>query len=382
MKKILLLLAAAVIVSCNKAGENEYIITGTVKGIEAGKTAILQKQDPMTGATIAVDTAKIEDGKFTFKGSAKEPEITFVDIAGKDQKVLFILENGDIEMVINKDSIGNTKTTGTYNNDELNSFKDVSMAHSKKVEKFKKDNMMKMTQAQQTKDTVTANMLMKQYMALQDEFTKKSEAYIEKHPKAFISVLLIQRMFQNPDVPKIKKFFNALDKSVKDTKPGKELKKRLDEMEKMTQPAAAPAAGLKEGAAAPDFTANTPDGKTTSLKASLGKLTIVDFWASWCGPCRQENPNVVALYKEFHAKGLNIVGVSLDDDAAAWKTAIAKDGLVWTQVSNLKKWKDPIALQYGVESIPATYLLDASGNIIAHDLRGPELKAKVASLLK
>ncbi|MDI1256599.1 MAG: TlpA disulfide reductase family protein [Flavobacterium sp.] len=381
MKKVLLLLAAVAIVSCNKAGDNEYIITGTVKGIEAGKVAILQKQDPLTMQIVPLDTVKIEDGKFSFKGSAKEPEITFVDIAGKPEKVLFILENGDLEMVINKDSIGNTKTTGTYNNEELNSFKATSQAFQKKVEKFKNDNMAKMNQAQQTKDTVTANGLMKQYRTLQEEFSKKSEDYVATHPKAFISVLLMKGMFQNPDLTKIKKLYDGLDKSIKDTKPGKDLKKRLDELQKMATPAAA-AAVLNEGAVAPDFTANTPDGKIASLKTSLGKLTIVDFWASWCGPCRQENPNVVALYKEFHAKGLNIVGVSLDDDAAAWKTAIEKDGLLWTQVSNLKKWKDPIALQYGIDQIPATFLLDASGKIIARDLRGDALKAKVASLLK
>lgn len=118
-----------------------------------------------------------------------------------------------------------------------------------------------------------------------------------------------------------------------------------------------------------------------SLKESLGKVTIVDFWASWCGPCRKENPNVVAIYKELHAKGLNIVGVSLDKEAKAWKEAIAKDGLVWTQVSHLKFWDEPIAIQYKVESIPATFILDQSGNIVAQDLRGDALKAKIIELL-
>ncbi len=117
------------------------------------------------------------------------------------------------------------------------------------------------------------------------------------------------------------------------------------------------------------------------MKESLGKVTIVDFWASWCGPCRAENPNVVAIYKEFHAKGLNIVGVSLDKDAAKWKEAIAKDNLTWTHVSNLKFWDEPIAAQYKVQSIPATFILDASGKVVAKDLRGEELKAKVQELL-
>jgi thiol-disulfide isomerase/thioredoxin len=118
-----------------------------------------------------------------------------------------------------------------------------------------------------------------------------------------------------------------------------------------------------------------------SLKESLGKVTIVDFWASWCGPCRKENPNVVAIYKELHSKGLNIVGVSLDKEAKAWKEAIAKDNLTWTQVSNLKFWEEPIAAQYSVQSIPATFILDATGKVVAQDLRGDELRAKILELL-
>ena len=108
---------------------------------------------------------------------------------------------------------------------------------------------------------------------------------------------------------------------------------------------------------------------------------MIDFWASWCGPCRQENPNVVVLYKEFHNKGLNIISVSLDEDATEWKEAIVKDKLTWTHVSNLKEMKDPIALQYGVTQIPTTFLLDATGKVVAVDLRGEELNAKIKALL-
>ena len=120
-----------------------------------------------------------------------------------------------------------------------------------------------------------------------------------------------------------------------------------------------------------------------SLKESLGKVTLIDFWASWCGPCRVENPHVVALYNEFHEKGLNIIGVSLDreDQKEKWINAITTDNLTWTQVSNLKFWQDPIAKQYSVQSIPATFLLDADGKIIAKNLRGAELRAKVAEVL-
>ena len=118
-----------------------------------------------------------------------------------------------------------------------------------------------------------------------------------------------------------------------------------------------------------------------SLKESLGKATLIDFWASWCQPCRQENPNVVALYKAFHNKGLNIISVSLDEDAVSWKEAIVKDKLTWTQVSNLKEMKDPIALQYGITQIPTTFLLDAKGKIVSIDLRGVDLNTKIKEIL-
>jgi len=118
-----------------------------------------------------------------------------------------------------------------------------------------------------------------------------------------------------------------------------------------------------------------------SLKESLGKVTLIDFWASWCGPCRSENPNVVATYNQLHSKGLNIIGVSLDEKLEKWQEAIAKDKITWTQVSNLKGWQDPIAKSYGVMQIPSTFLVDANGTIIAKDLRGDELKKKIQELL-
>lgn len=132
---------------------------------------------------------------------------------------------------------------------------------------------------------------------------------------------------------------------------------------------------------APEFKAPTPTGKLVSLTESLGKATLIDFWASWCSPCRHENPNVVSLYNEFHSKGLNIISVSLDENKGSWTRAIEEDKLSWTQVSNLKEMKDPIALQYGVTQIPTTFLLDATGKIVAIDLRGDDLKAKVKALL-
>jgi len=141
--------------------------------------------------------------------------------------------------------------------------------------------------------------------------------------------------------------------------------------------------GPKVGEKAPEFSAPDEKGKVQTLKKMRGKkVTVIDFWASWCKPCRYENPNMVALNKEFGSKGLKIVGVSLDKDAEKWKEAIKKDALDWKHVSNLKFWNEPVAGQYSVQSIPATYILDSKGVIVAKNLRGEDLKAKVREMLQ
>lgn len=373
---ILLVTSALLVFSCNKAGENEYIITGTIKGVD-GKKVYLEVQDDMTGAFKTLDTVVVEGGKFTMKGSAKEADINLIQIESVEGKIPFILENGDIEMDINKDSLSLVKVTGTYNNEELTAYRELGSAIQKKMMKFQKDNMAKMNLAQQKKDTATINALSKEYFKFQKDFAAQSEEYVKKHPKSFISLLLIESFFQQMVEPaKITSYFNGLDKELKANKHGKKIKSQLDLINKPAAPA-----GVAVGAMAPDFSAPDPNGKMVSLKQCMGKVTLIDFWASWCNPCRAENPNNVAMYNEFHAKGLNIIGVSLDKDAAKWKEAIAKDKLTWPQISNLKYWDEPIRVTYGVESIPATFLLDANGTVVAKDLTGAALKAKVAELL-
>jgi peroxiredoxin len=380
MRKTLVLAAAlAVLASCKKTGDTEYIVSGNVKGIADGKMVMLQTQDE-TGMLKSVDTVKVQKEKFVFEGKAVEPEMYLVQVEGVMGKIPFILEEGEIEMTIDKDSLPLSKIKGSYNNDELNAYKAKGWEVQKKMIKFQQDNMAKMELAQKTKDMATIEALQKEYTKFQEDFIKQNDAYVSSHPKAFISALIIEGMFNQgaPDIKKIKGYYDQLDESVKNTKHGKKIKKQLDELGK---PVAA-VKELKAGDMAPDFSAPDAAGKTLSLKQSMGKITIVDFWASWCNPCRAENPNMVALYKEFHGKGLNIISVSLDSDAAKWKGAIAKDGLTWTQVSNLKEMEDPIADAYGVKLIPTTFVLDASGKILARDLRGAELKEKVKSLLK
>lgn len=371
MKKIaILLFAAFTIIACKKEG---YEINGTVAGVENGKKVYLESQSE-TGP-VSLDTAVVENGKFKLDGKLKEGiELAFVRIETLNGSVPMILENGEINVEFNKDTIQKSKIGGTKNNDKFQSYNNESQVIYKKMIKFQEVNQQKMMTAQQTQDTATVNTLMKEFNKFQDEMNEQSKTFISKNPDAFVSVLLLENFLMRNylTVEEVKTYYDKLDKTLLETKSGKNIKKMLETL-----------TAVNIGSVAPDFSAPSPDGKMISLKESMGKVTLIDFWASWCGPCRQENPNVVSMYKELHDKGLNIIGVSLDKegDAEKWKEAIAKDGLTWNHISNLKHWKEPIAEQYNVKSIPATFLLDASGKIVAKDLRGEELKAKVKELL-
>lgn len=235
MKKLFLLLSAsAVLFSCSKVGKDEYIITGTAKGIENGKTIILQTQDPSgMGGLINIDTVKVENGKFEIKGKVTEPSFHVLQLEAAQQPIPFILESGEINIEINKDSIQNTKISGTYNNDEYVKFNDEMKVVQKKLIDFQKANMLKMNQAQQAKDTATINSLMGEYQKLQQEVGDKSKekyiSYADTHPKSLISALILQSMLADPsaDIKKAEKIYNSFEEELKNTKPGKAIKERL-----------------------------------------------------------------------------------------------------------------------------------------------------------
>jgi peroxiredoxin len=391
MKKILLVLAAsAFVVSCNNLADNEFQIEGKVDPSLNGKSVYLEKTGGYTGY-IPVDTVKIEDGKFIFKDTVSEPSFHFISIEGKPMdKLNIVLEPGKLEIEVDKDTMFKSKLSGTYNNEKLYSYSvdaiKIRKGQQKKDAAFREKYKEEIASAMVSKDTVVFNRLNKLYMAENKGATDASLKFVKENPKAFISIYILRDLISKRavTVEEGKKMFTALDADVKKTKVGKELEAMIKEIETpaATAQPTTDNAGASVGKPAPAFTAPGPDGKAVSLQSALGKVTVVDFWASWCKPCRVENPNVVAMYNELHSKGLNIIGVSLDKDAAKWKEAIAADKLTWSHVSNLKFWEEPIAAQYGVKSIPATFILDAKGNIVAKDLRGDALKAKVEELLK
>ena len=182
-------------------------------------------------------------------------------------------------------------------------------------------------------------------------------------------------IFDNVDVRQNEEFKAKMKAAfeVLATKAGQEMKKQY-----------AALANLGTGAVAPDFTLNTPEGKPVTMSEYVKgkKLVLIDFWASWCGPCRKEGENVKAIYADYHDKGFDVLGVSLDNNLEAWKKAIKDDGIVWGQVSDLKGWESPMPELYNFGGIPHLVLVDGEGRIVAKDLRGEALRAKVAEICK
>ncbi|TDD97835.1 DUF4369 domain-containing protein [Flavobacterium cellulosilyticum] len=242
MKKIILLLSATVfLISCSK---DKYTISGTAKGVEDGKTIIMETQDASGMGLVAVDTVKVLNGKFEIKGKTTEPSFHMLQLEGANGKFPFILENGDIVIEINKDSINKSKLSGTYNNDEFVKFNEELLKVQKGLIDFQTKNTALMNTAQQNKDTAVINKLMKEFGEIQQkvqvESKNKYATYTETHPKSFISALIIQGMVNDPSVEltKIEKLYASLDESLKTSKPGKAIETKIKELKNPTAPSA------------------------------------------------------------------------------------------------------------------------------------------------
>ncbi|MEX0314166.1 MAG: peroxiredoxin family protein, partial [Allomuricauda sp.] len=267
-----------------------------------------------------------------------------------------------------KDSLGYAKLKGTVQNELFMNFLDESRKLQEQLGSMRND----MRAASQQRDTATVTALREEYIEFQEVVKNFNVDFAKENPNALISALIIGNLMSNKIIPEdeIRELYEALTPEIKQSAPGERLKEQLDKL-KTTQ----------IGGVAPEFSAPTPDGNMLALSDVKGKITLIDFWAAWCRPCRMENPNIVSVYNKYHDKGLNVIGVSLDARAEDWKKAIEADGLEWNHISNLKRFQDPIAQLYNINAIPAAFLLDENGVIIAKDLRGPALEAKVAELL-
>ncbi|MBR9845516.1 MAG: TlpA family protein disulfide reductase [Algicola sp.] len=286
-----------------------------------------------------------------------------------------------MSVVVNTDDITNSKVEGTEANTALHLYNEKTGELASK--RFEIGRQLRSVNAND--DTANSENLDSEMATL----TKKMEdfpfEFVKENNDNPFSVILLQKLAETKDADyaRIESALNSLSDEQQKSITATMLKTQLQ----IKKAEAAAVGATQIGQVAPSFSAPNPYGDMVSLNDVKGKLTLIDFWASWCKPCRRENPNVVKVYNKYHSKGLEIISVSLDgsrnqkDPKAAWIKAIEDDNLTWSHVSNLNYFNDPVARAYNIRSIPATFLLDENGKIVAKNLRGDALENKVAEYL-
>lgn len=353
-----------------------YVINGTAPGIHNGVRAYLKTVDKQRREIIK-DSAIIVDEKFTFQGDIGTPELWHLTINSATGSLPVIIENGELTISANPDQLGSSDIQGSKSNDALTAYLKNIQALTTKRNALMAENSQLGPSAEASEHTRMAL----EIKEVNEEIAEYPLNFIGEHPDNFFSLVLLESLIATPntDLEVVEQIFTAMRPELQNSDYGTRVAERL-EVKKLQM---AKFSALNIGNEAPDFSAPSPDGNHLALSDIRGKVTIIDFWASWCGPCRKENPNVVKVYQKYHDKGLEIINVSLDRPGHKdrWIKAIKDDNLTWHHVSNLNYFNDPIAKLYNINAIPATYILDESGKIVAKNLRGAALDAKIGELL-
>jgi thiol-disulfide isomerase/thioredoxin len=350
-----------------------YLIAGLLLGnlaMYAQKTAVIATVAGLTdqqisihyyaGKTPKADTVKVTGGQFSWTANMPEPQKVYIMFS--QRFFPFFAERGKIRISGTADSLNHLKVTGSKTQEESEAYnasiKDITDQESALYQKYGKVSKEEQGALEQKID------------ALRSQKRSRADEYIAAHPGSAFSVSLVSDRALMGEYGDVQRIYDMLNDRARATVQGAMLAERLAVLQRSSL-----------GSPMLDFTQNDTMNQPVQFASFKGKYVLVDFWASWCGPCRAENPNVLKVYNQYKDKGFTVVGVSLDDKEKNWKKAIGDDKMPWTQVSDLKGWKNEVAVYYGIQGIPTTFLVDPQGRIIAKNLRGEALHKKLAELL-
>ncbi len=326
-----------------KIDKNSFVISGTVTGYDDG-TAVSFLND-QTGQPEKQTT--IEKGSFSIKGKLPAPTFKVLVFGDQPPVIPIFLENKFITVKGDKATADQMAITG-------------SKTHTEYADYISQINPY--VQIFQNPEARNAESLA--------AVATIAENFIRKNPSSYVNPIILIQLMQLENLPKAEELLPVLSKEVRNTDMAQYIQTQIEE-----------AKINAIGTVMPDFSQADTSGKMINLKSFRGKYVLVDFWASWCRPCRDENPNVVANFNKYKSKNFTVLGVSLDQAKPAWLNAIQMDALAWTQLSDLKGWKNDVAGQFRISSIPQNFLLDPNGKIIAKNLRGEALGQKLEELL-
>jgi len=384
MKKYLVLLSLlTLLVSCEKKEPlppNTYNINVSAPGVLNGIRAHIKIIDNRR-QEINIDTAMVVNEQFTFTGKVNSAAIRVLSVNGVQGSLAFVLEPGELDIELYKDSLQYSKVKGTKNNDAFNEYKQKFRNLNTDVTKLRNERIA----AKQNGDTALYETKHIDFQTIRQKQIDYPHDFIDANADLDVSLLILETQIigGNQNLRRFKQNITALNDVINKNAANKFIGQKLNSFVAIKEREELISIGKK----APNFRSAKPNGEMVSLEDIKGKVTIIDFWAAWCGPCRRENPNLVRIYEKYHEKGLEIIGVSLDgrsnqsDPKQQWLKAIKDDNLPWHQVSSLMYFRDPVAELYNINSIPATFVLDENGIIIAKKLRGQALENKIAELL-